>query len=319
MSPAVSMVARFAFAAAILTPVLGFGYLIQITYTADQCFRTASFGGCANLRTNLPGMLGAAPLQLAAPFAVVLIITALAFGAWRVSRVDRDAHRAAICAAGHAMLVAPLTLIIGPVLVAPTLLLVASTLLISGAKPRDVAGALAIGTVLVIGAFAATLAAIALWGARFGPVPLGAQPMWLYVGLATALGIAAGCLAAGRRGTPRELVRSLTLAYAGFGAGAVAASVALIPVMYPNGRLVGLGLGGVWTTAWTLPAADLVAGVVVWRWGGQFTWRAAFAATGFCAVAFVLVAVATVAVATRIVAGDMTPPIPLLPSTSTSD
>ena len=313
------MAARFAFAAAILTPVLGFGYLTQITYTAEQCFRTAFFGGCTNLRTNLPGMLGAAPLQLAAPFAVVLIITALAFGAWRVSRVDRDAHRAAICAAGHAMLVVPLTLIIGPVLVAPTLLLLASTLLICGAKPRDVAGALAIGTVLVIGAFAATLAAIALWGARFGPVPLGAQPMWLYVGLATALGIAAGCLAAGRRGTPRELVRALALAYAGFGAGAVAASVALIPVMYPNGRLVGLGLGGVWMTAWTLLAADLIAGVVVWRWGGPFSWRAAFAATGFCAVAFVLAAVATIAVATRIVAGDVTPPIPLLPSTSTSD
>ena len=314
-----SMASWFAFAAAILTPALGIGYLIQVTYTAEQCFRTAFFGGCTNLRTNLPGMLGAAPLQLAAPFAVVLIITALAFGAWRASLVDRDAHRVAVSAAGHAMLVAPLTLIIGPVLVAPALLLVASTLLICGTKPQDVAATLVLGTIMVIGAFAATLAAIAMWGARFGPVPLGAQPIWLYVGLATALGIAAGCLAAGRHGAPRDLLRALALAYAGFGGGAVAASLALIPVMYPSGRLVGLGLGGVWMSAWTLLAFDLVAGVVVWRWGGPLPWRAAFAATGFCAVAFVLAAVATVAVATRIVAGDLTPPIPLLPSTSTSD
>jgi hypothetical protein len=312
------MASWFAFAAAILTPAFGCGYLIQVTYTAEQCFRTAFFGGCTNLRANLPGMLGAAPLQLAAPFAVVLIIIALAFGAWRASLVDRDAHRVAVCAAGHVMLVAPLTLIIGPVLVAPALLLITSTLLMCGATPRDVVGTFATGTVMVIGAFAATLAAIALWGVRFGPVPLGAQPMWLYVGLATALGIAAGCLAAGRRGAPRELLRALALAYAGFGAGAVATSLALIPVMYPNGRLVGLGLAGAWMTAWTLLAADLVAGVVVWRWGGPLPWRAAFAATGFCALAFVLAAVATVAVATRIVAGDVTPPIPLLPSTSTS-
>lgn len=309
----------FAFAAAILTPALGFGYLMQVTYIAEQCFRTSTFGGCTYARTDLPGVLSVAPLQVVAPFAVILIITALACGAWRTSLVDRDANRVAVCAAGHTMLVAPLTLIIGPVLVAPALLLIASTLLACGAKPRDVAATFAIGTVMVIGAFAGTLAAIAPWGARFGPVPLGAQPMWLYVGLATALGIAAGCLAASRHGAPRELVRALALAYASFGAGAVAAALALIPVMYPNGRLVGLGLAGAWMTAWTLLAADLVAGVVVWRWGGRFPWRAAFAATGFSALAFVLAAVATVAVATRIVAGDVTPPIPLLPSTSTSD
>jgi hypothetical protein len=313
------MAAWFAFAAAILTPAFGLVYLMRVTYIAEQCFRTATFGGCTYARTGLPGVLSIAPLQVVAPFAVILIITVLAFGAWMASRVDRDANRVAVCAAGHAMLVAPLTLIIGPVFVAPALLLIASTLLICGATPRDVVTTFATGTVMVIGAFAATLAAIALWGVRFGPVPLGAQPMWLYVGLATALGIAAGCLAAGRHGAARELLRALALAYAGFGAGAVAACLALIPVMYPNGRLVGLGLAGAWMTAWTLLAADLVAGVVVWRWGGPLPWRAAFASTGFCAIAFVLAAVATVAVSTRIVAGDVTPPIPLLPSTSTSD
>jgi hypothetical protein len=313
------MASWFAFVAAILTPALGLGYLVQVTYIAEQCFRTAFFGGCTNLRTTLLGMLDVAPLQLAAPIAVVLIIAALAFGAWWASLVDRDADRVAGCTAGHAMLTVPLTLIIGPVFVAPALLLIASTLLTCGAKPRVVAVTLAIGTIVVIGAFAGTLAAIALWGVRYGPVPLGAQPMWLYVGLATALGIAAGCLAASRRGAPREFLRALVLAYAGFGAGAVAASLALIPVMYPNGRLVGLGLSGVWMSAWTLLAADLVAGVVVWRWGGRLPWGAAFAATGFCALTFVLAAVATVAVATRIVAGDLTPPIPLLPSTSTSN
>lgn len=312
-------VPRLALAAAILTAALGAGYLTQVTYTAEQCFRTASFGGCTNVRTNLPGVLAVAPLQLAAPFAVLLVITTLAFGAWRASVVDRDARRLAVCAAGYAVLTAPLTLVLGPIFVAPLLLLVASTLLRSGAEAPDVVLTLAKGTVVVIGGFAATLAAIALWGARYGAVPLGPQPIWLYVGLATALGIAAGCIAVAWRGRPPELLRALVLAYAGFGAGAVAVSLAVLPVMYPHGRPVGLGLGGAWLTAWTLFAADLIAGVAIWRMGGRFSWRSAMGATVLSAVAFVVAAIATVAVATRIVAGDLTPPIPLLPSTSTSE
>lgn len=314
-----SMASPFALAAAIITPVLGTAYLLRATYVSEQCFRTATFGGCTYGQTNLPGVLAVAPLQLAAPFAVVLMITALAFGAWRASVVDRYARRLAVCAAAYAVLVAPLTLVLGPIFVAPLLLLVASTLLKSGAEPPDVVLAFAKGTVVVIGGFAATLAAIALWGARYGAVPLGPQPIWLYVGLATALGIAAGCIAVAWCGRPRELLRALVLTYAGFGAGAVAASLAVLPIMYPNGRLVGLGLGGVWLTAWTLLGANLIAGVAVFRMGGRFPWRSALGATVVSAVAFVLAAIATVAVATRIVAGDLTPPVPLLPSTSTSE
>lgn len=313
------MASRFVLAAAIITPVLSAAYLMRVTYISEQCFRTATFGGCTYGRTNLPGVLAVAPLQLAAPFAVFLVITALAFGAWRASVVDRDARRLAVCAAGYAVLAAPLTLVLGPIFVVPLLLLVASTLLRSGAEPPEVVLALAKGTVVVIGGFAATLAAIALWGARYGAMPLGPQPIWLYVGLATALGIAAGCTAVAWRGQPRELLRALVLAYAGFGAGAVAASLPVLPVMYPNGRLVGLGLGGAWLTAWTLLVANLIAGVAVWRVGARLPWRGALGATVVSAIAFVLAAIATVAVATRIVAGDLTPPIPLLPSTSTSE
>ena len=312
------MASSFAFAAAILTPLLGFGYMTKLMYTAEQCFRSTSFGGCTNLRTNLPGMLAAAPLQLAAPVAVVLIITVLAFGAWQASLVGRDARRAAVCTAGYVALTAPLTLVVGPVFVAPLLALVSSTLLMSSASPREVAITLATGTILVIGAFAAALDAIALWGARFGAVPLGSQPIWLYVGLATALGIAAGCIAVARRRAARELPRALVLSYVGFGAGAIAAAFAVLPVMYPQGRLVGLGLGGAWLTAWTLLATDLVAGAAVWHFGGRLPLRGAIGATAVCAIAFLLAAFATVAVATRIVAGDIAPPVPLLPSTSTS-
>ena len=309
---------RFALVAAILTPLLGVAFLMRVTYVAEQCVRTATFGGCTYPRTDLTGVLSAAPLQLVAPVVVVLILTALAVGASTAGLVDRDLDRVAASTAGYVVLAAPLTLLIGPIFVFPLLLLVASTLLMSGANPREVAVTLGAGTVLVFGAFAAALAAIALWGARFGVVPFGPQPIWLYVGLATALGIAAGCIAAARRRAARELLRALVLAYAGFGAGALAAALAVLPVMYPRGRLVGLGLGGAWLTAWTLLATDLVSGVAVWRFGGRLPLHGAIGATAVCAFAFVLAAVATVAVATRVAAGDMLPPVPLLPSTSTS-
>jgi hypothetical protein len=309
----------FALAAAILTPLLGLAYLIQVTYIAEQCFRTAFFGGCTNLRTDLSGMLAVAPLQLIAPFAYVLVVTALAVGAWIASLTARHRRRASACTAAYVLLTAPLTLVIGPVFVAPLLLLVASTLLRSGATAREAALALAQGTVVVIGAFAAALAGVALWGARFGALPLGPPPVWLYVGLATALGIAAGCIAAATRGDARALLRALVLAYVGFGAGAIAAWLALFPVMYPHGRYVSLGLGAAWLSAWTLLATDLVSGVVVWRVGGSVSWRRAVAATAVCAIAFVLAAIATIGLATRIVAGEVAPPLPLLPSTSTSE
>jgi hypothetical protein len=309
---------RFAVAAAILTPVLGIAFLVRVTYVAEQCFRTATFGGCTYPRTDLTGVLAVAPLQVVAPVCVVLILTALAVGAGAASVADRDGYRVAAFTAGYVVLVAPLTLLIGPIFVVPLLLLVASTLLMSGATPREVAMTMVIGTVLVFGAFAAALDAIALWGARFGPVPLGSQPIWLYVGLATALGIAAGCIAVGRRRAARELTRALVLAYLGFGVGAVAALLAILPATYPRGRLVGLGMSGVWLTAWTLLVADLVAGVVIWRFGGRLTLRGALGATAVCAMVFVLAAATMVAVAPRVVAGDMLPPVPLLPSTSTS-
>jgi hypothetical protein len=291
---------------------------MRVTYVAEQCVRISTFGGCTYGRTDLSGVLAIAPLQLAAPLAVVLVLTALAVGAGMASRADREAHRLAACTAGYVVLAAPLTLLIGPIFVVPLLFLIASTLLMSGANPREVAMTLATGTVLVIGAFAAALAAIALWGARYGVVPFGPQPIWLYVGLASALGIAAGCIAVARRRVAGELLRALVLAYVGFGAGGVAAALAVLPVMYPRGRLVGLGLGGLWLTAWTLLATDLVAGVAVWRFGGRLPLRGAIGSTAVCAIAFVLAAIATVAVATRVVAGDMLPPVPLLPSTSTS-
>lgn len=306
---------RLALVAAILTPVLGIAFLMRITYVAEQCFRTATSGGCTSGRTDLIGVLGVAPLQLVAPVFVVGVLTALAVGAGAASLADRG-HRVAACTAGYVVLAAPLTLLIGPVFVAPLLLLVAATLLMSGATSREVAITLATGAVLVMGAFAAALAAIALWGARFGTVPFGSQPIWLYVGLATALGIAAGCIAVARRRAARELPRALVLAYLGFGAG-LAATFAIMPAMYPRGRFIGLGMSGVWLAAWTLLAADLVAGVAIWRFGGRLTLRGALAATAVCGATFVLAAIATTAVATRVVAGDMLPPVPLLPNTST--
>lgn len=317
---AMTMAPRLAFVAAILTPALGTAYLMCVAYIAEQCFRTTFLGGgCSNLRTNLAGMLGVAPLQLLAPITFMLVVSALAVVAWISSPTDRRQRGVAACSAGYVLLTAPLTLVIGPIFVAPLLLLVACTLLGAGADPREIVRVLAKGTVIVLGAFAATLAAIALWGVGFGAVPLGPQPIWLYVGLATALGIAAGCMAAAWRRRSGELLRALVLAYAGFGAGAFAATLAVLPVIYPNGRVVGLGLGGAWLTAWTLLATNLIAGVAVWRIGGRLPWRGALGATVVSAVAFLLAATATVAVATRIVAGELTPPIPLLPSTSTSE
>lgn len=309
----------FSLAATLLTPVLGTGYLTQAVFIAERCFRIGTMSGCDYPRTGLLGMAAIAPLQLAGPIGVVLIATGLAGAAWHAARAPAaDPLALGAFVAAYSIVVGSGALVIGPVFVAPLLLLVAAVLVASGATAQLVARELLRGTVVVLGAFAAALGAIALWGARFGQLPLGGGVEWWYVGIATALGIAAGCVAATSARDPRQLLRYLVLSYGGFGLGAAAAAVALLPMLYPHGRYVNLGMTGVWRTAFTLLSADFLAGVAVLRLAGRLPWSSAVGVTSMAGLGIVVAAFATAAFAFRVAVGDVSPPVPLLPSTSTS-
>lgn len=308
-------------AATILTPLLGFGYLLQAQFHWTRCFRVPTTGGsgtlsgCESLQGDLPRMLVVAPLALALPFAIVLIATGLAGAVWHATRASvTDRLRVAGLVAAYAIAVVPVTLRIGPIFMPPFLLLLSAVLIVSGAAPPVVARELIKGTVVVLGAFSAALATIAVWGARFGQAPTGGAE-WLYVGIATALGIAAGCVAAAAAREPRQVLRYLVLSYGGFGIGALATGIALFPVFYPDGRYVNLGIAALWQFGSKLILANTVAGLLVLRVGGRLPWSVSVG--GICAagLGFVLAFFATVAIPGG---NDLMPPVPLLPNTSTA-
>jgi hypothetical protein len=306
----------FAGAATLLTPLLGIGYLLQADFLWTRCFRSGTLSGCENIHGDVAHMLAVAPLALVLPFGMVLFATGLAGAAWHAMRAPViDGTRVAALVATYGIAFVPVTLRIGPVFITPFLCLLASMLMVSGAKPAVVARELIKGTVVVLGAFSAALAALALWGARFGgPGTGGAE--WLYVGIATALGIAAGCLAAAAAHDPRQVLRYVVLSYGGFGLGALATAIALFPVFYPDGRYVNLGISSLWRFGATLILANTVAGLLTLRVGGRLPWWVAIGGTCAAGLGFVLAFLATVAIPGG---GELMPPVPLLPNTSTTD
>jgi hypothetical protein len=228
-----------------------------------------------------------------------------------------DALSHAAYTAAYILTLVPVTLLIGPVYVVPGLLLVAGVLLFSGATASTVVHELARGTLLVLGAFAATLASIAIWRARLGGPVGDAASMWLYMGIATALGIAAGCMAAVERHEPRALLRWLVVALFGFATGALATGIVLLPTLYPHGHYVNLGMAGVWRAASTALLVVPIAGVFALHFVGRLSWLASVIATVVIGTLFMYSALATVIFAWHANGPFVGPPVPLLPSSST--
>jgi hypothetical protein len=311
----------FSLAATLLTPLLGLQQL-RTTLTVTRCFQTptssgsGTLTGCGPEHLGLTNLISGAALQLALP---LVFITALSGGAWVMARRG-DALSHAAYTAAYTITVLPVTLLIGPVYVVPVLLLVAGVLLFSRATARTVVRELATGTVLVFGAFAATLAAIAVWRARLGGPHGDAASVWLYLGIATALGIAAGCMAAVERSEPRALVRWVVVAQVGFAIGALATAIVSLPALYPHGEYVNLGMAAVFSqVASTALVVVPIAGVLALRFLGRLSWLAATVATPVIGALFMYSALATLVLAWAATSPFVGPPLPLLPNTSATD
>jgi len=320
----VSTPVAFSLAALVLTPLLGLQHLVRATFIVTRCFRTptlsgsGTLSGCGYEHMDFAGALTGAPLHLAVPLGALMLVTALAGGAWAMAR-GNDALSFAAYTAAYAIAIAPVTLVIGPVYVVPLLLLVAGVLLFSGSTPVTVVREFALGTVVVLGAFAATLVAMAVWRARSGSPQGDAVSVWLYTGIATALGIAVGCIAAVERREPRALLRFLVISQVAFALGLLATAIALLPTLYPNGHYVNPGMAGAWRVAATALVVEAIVGVLALRMLGRFSWLAAIVATGVVAPLFMLSALATVAVNWGVAVPSVEPPVFLLPSRSTLD
>jgi len=306
----------FSLAAMVLTLLLGLQHLARATFIVTRCFQTGTMTGCGADRMDFAGVITGAPLHLAVPLGALLLVTGLAGGAWAMARRG-DALSYAAYTAAYTIAVVPVTLVIGPIYVVPMLLLVAGALLFSGATAATVVREFAKGTVLVVGTFAATLAAIAVWRARLGGPQGDAVSVWLYVGIATALGIATGCVAAVERREPRVLLRWLVVSQAGFALGLLATGIALLPTLYPQGHYVNLGMAGVWRAASTALVVVAVAGLLALRILGRLSWLAATVATGVVGTLFMLSALATFGLTWGVAGPPVDPPVPLLPNTST--
>lgn len=314
----------FSLAATLLTPLLGLQQLAGTTFTVTRCFQTptssgsGTLTGCGPEHLGLTNLISGAALQLALSLALpLLFITALSGGAWVMARRG-DALSHAAYTAAYTITVLPVTLLIGPVYVVPVLLLVAGVLLFSRATASTVVRELATGTFLVFGAFAATLAAIAVWRARLGGPYGDAGSVWLYMGIATALGIAAGCMAAVERSEPRALVRWLVVAQVGFAIGALATAIMSLPALYPHGAYVNPGMAAVFSqVASTALVVMPIAGVLALRVLGRLSWLASTVATPVIGTLFMYSALATLVLAWAGTSPFVGPPLPLLPNTST--
>ncbi len=317
-----SLSGALSLAATALTPLLGLQHLLRATFIVTHCFQTPTVSGsgmvtgCGSERMDFAGVVSGAPLHLAVPLGALVVVTALAGGAWAMAR-RKDAISHAAYTAAYTIAVVPVTLVIGPVYIVPTLLLVAGALLFAGATAATVVREFAKGTLLVVGAFAATLAAIAVWRARLGGPQGDAVSVWMYIGIATALGIATGCVAAAEQSEPRALLRWLVISQVGFALGLLATGIALLPTFYPHGHYVNLGMASAWQVATTALVADAIVGLLALRILGRLSWLAATVATGVIGALFMLSALATFSLTWGVAGPSVDPPVPLLPSTST--
>ena len=242
----------------------------------------------------------------------------LAFGADRAIRAAGETLAyAAVAIATYAFVVAVASLALGPHLLGPLLLLVASYALALRAPTSEVARIIAQLGVLMLGAFAGAYGFAIAWGLRFGQFPMGGLDMyWSFVALASAGALAAGLALAARRSNAAEIVRGTVAGYAAFGAAGLTAILLSLPIMYPHGEYVNLGIGAFWTTLTLLFVANTAVGsLVLWLAGRVPWWFAIFLGT---ALTIGLFAGGVASAGYPLADARVSPPLLILPSSSTS-
>jgi hypothetical protein len=290
--------------------------LVSREYRIEDCFRRPDgFSGCAY--PIVPFSWAAVPAMLG-PLVVLALLFALAVIAWRAE----DAAVVRMSAALAVLLGGAPLLGIGWALLAPPLLLVAAALLATRIPARAVAIDLALAAAFALVAFGGTYAAV--MGLLLRGIALSSivDQVWLYVGFATALGAALGIFDA-ERDRRLPLARGLCCAYAGAGIGLVAAALLLIrPALYPDGRYVNPGIGGLYIVLLSVAAAGVVSGMLALRLVLRQPWSVAVLGAFGAAGAFPLFVAATLVFGSFAPASALGPPLPplhMLPGTSTTD
>jgi hypothetical protein len=263
-------------------------------------------------------MLSNAPEQIA-PF--LLGMGALcAFAAVTGIALDRgaSARAAAFAIAAYAFLIAGASIALGPFLLVPLLLLVAALARTLGATSAQVVRLIGRLCVLALGAFAAAYLFAQLWASRLGAFPGGGfDTFWLYVALASAAGLAIGLGLAATRGRSDEIPRGLVLGYAAFGLAGLAVALGSLPILYPKGTYVSLGLAALWGSLEWLLLTNVFASTLVLRVATRLPWSSS-AQVGVALTLAALFSGITTAVAFGPLAvTGVAPPLLFLPNTST--
>ena len=312
------MTQPLALLAVVATPIAGLALLAPRSFTLSRCFQSSSFGGCSYRSASLLDMLATAPEQLAPLLIVLAGLLLLALTAWWAVSQSRRLTLAAVAIGTYAFLIAGASVALGPWLVGPLLLLVATSASALAVPSRAIAVALLRIGVLTFGAFAAAYLFAQVWALRLGPFPGGGfETLWLYVALSSAAGIAIGLGLAAVRRDIAEIARGMVVAYAAFGAAGVAIALGSLPIVYPRGSYVSLGLAALWGAVFWLVLANMIATSIAMKALARVWW------SGAVGVAIVLTLVALFSGITMFAAfgplagSGFAPPLLILPNTAT--
>jgi hypothetical protein len=305
--------------ALIATPFGGLAMLAPRTFRAEHCFRTATFGGCRNTAESFLGMLTTAPEQIA-PYLVALgvlcllaAVTGLALG-----RGAAALATAAFAIGAYAFVIAGASIVLGPYLLVPLLLLVAALARTLGAAWEEVVRLIGRLGVLTLGAFSAAYLFAQLWASRLGAFPGGGfDTFWLYVALASAAALAIGVGLAATRGRPGEIARGLVLGYVAFGMAGAVVALGSLPILYPRGTYLGLGLAALWGSLEWLVVTNVSASTLVLRVATNLSWSSSIKVGTALTLAVLFSGIATAVSFGPLAVTRVAPPLLFLPNTST--
>jgi hypothetical protein len=263
-------------------------------------------------------MLTNAPEQIAPLLFVLAVLCLVALAAsWAVTG-GGHLTIAALAIGTYAFLIAGASVALGPWLVAPLLLLIAMYGSALGAPSREIALSLLRIGGLTFGAFAAAYLFAQVWALRLGPFPGGGfDSFWLYVALASAAGIAIGLGLAAARRDSHLIVRGMVVAHAGFGAAGLVVALGSLPIVYPRGSYVALGLAVLWGAVFWLIAANMVATSVAMWTLGRVGWPSAIRVGIMLTFVALFCGIATFAAFGPLAGSGVAPPLLILRNTAT--
>jgi hypothetical protein len=313
------MTRAFALLAVVGTPIAGLALLAPRSFSLQRCFQSSSFSGCSTRSASLPDMLATAPEQVAPLLIALAALLSLALTAWWAVSDGRHLTIAAVAIGTYAFLIAGASVALGPWLVAPLLLLVAMYASALAPAAREIAGSLLRIGLLSFGAFAAAYLFAQGWALRLGPFPGGGfESFWLYVAISSAAGIAIGLGLSAVRRDIAEIARGMVAGYASFGAAGLVVALGSVPVMYPRGSYVSLGLAALWGVVFWLIVANTITMSITMRTVARVWWAGAVPAGMTLSLAALVCGIATFAAFGPLAVSGVAPPLLFLPNTSTA-